>query len=76
MGAIVTVFIERKLWPMTIVMMAGFIFAAARPELVWHTMSFVDFVFLVNVLVAWTNVAEDREHTKRVGPRAARRRPR
>jgi serine/threonine-protein kinase len=74
MATIVTVFIDRKLWPTTGVMMAAFLYAAARPEHVFHAMSLADFVLLVNAVVAWSNLEEDTAYTKRRrDERAARR---
>lgn len=74
MMVIATVFVERKLWPTMIVMMAAFLYAAANPAHVWHAMSSADFVLLINVLLAWSNYGEDREYTMRVrAERAAKR---
>lgn len=56
-------FIERKLWPATIVMMSCFFYACAKPEQVWYAMSVGNAFLLVNFSVAWRQ-PEDHEYRK------------
>jgi serine/threonine-protein kinase len=57
-------FIESKLWPAAVAMMAGFLFAAAYPQHVWHIMSLANLALVVNAFVAWAEPASDRAYAR------------
>lgn len=59
-------FIERKLWPATLLMMLAFVYSAARPADVWHAMAVANLGLAFNFVVAWSRPAEDRAYRNRV----------